>query len=639
MNLIKRLMVYLLIPAMVLSMIPQTVFAQEKVTSLLKYEVTQEMNEDKTEVTISLKVTDTENIQLEKATLPDGTEKTEDLSVVTYNVSENGKYDFKVNYVMDGTQQEETIPVEVSGLKEKDKLNTNENNANILQKVKSANSDKASPKNIKYIHLNSHDGDDNNDGLTEKSSVKTFAKAKSLIQDGDIILIDSYVEIMQDEIWNLKEFPNSKVQRNCSMNMIEINDKASLTLSNIRIDGSHYQGIIDDAFESIIRMGEPQGDATNSSVLVLNSGAILENNINSGGYGGAINANSYNKITINKGASIQNNGTVEKKEAPIYGGAINLENHSELIMNGGTISNNHAVTGGAVSVIASSMTMKGGSIINNSANNKNSFAGHYGGAICLRNYADISGAPAYEIKGETSFTMTNGTISGNEATYSSSNGDKGLGGAIASFADYTKGCESNPKIKINITGGNITENKAINGGAISAYFEATDVNISNANISNNEAVSQGGAIYGVFNSKINLENTVISKNKAAGGAGAYLYASEMTMKSGEISHNNASHYGGGIYIDSPAWNNKTATCTILGGAVKSNTATKGKGSDGIYQNSKLNIGEKALVNKDNDVYLPSNRVIDVIKPLKNITRKNSVSITSEDCVIEDAQNK
>ena len=42
---------------------------------------------------------------------------------------------------------------------------------------------------VKYIHLNSHDGDDKNDGLTEESSVKTFAKAKSLIQDGDIICL------------------------------------------------------------------------------------------------------------------------------------------------------------------------------------------------------------------------------------------------------------------------------------------------------------------------------------------------------------------------------------------------------------------------------------------------------------------
>lgn len=498
---------------------------------------------------------------------------------------------------------------------------------------------KEGERGVKYIHLNSHDGDDQNDGLTEQTSVKTFEKAKSLIQDGDIILIDSYVAINQDETWDLKEFPNSKVQRNCSTNMIVIGDKASLVLSNIRIDGSHYTGIIENGFESIIRMGTPQGNENNSSNLTLNSGTILENNINTRGYGGAINANSYNKITINNGAIIQNNGTIEKGEAPIYGGAINLENKSELIMNGGTISNNHAVTGGAVSIIASSMTMNGGSITNNSANNKDSFAGHYGGAICLRNYAGISGAPSYDIKGEASFTMTDGTISGNEATYRGSNGDNGLGGAIATLPDFTNGCESDPKITITITGGDIIGNTAINGGAISAYFAATDVTVSNANISNNEAKSQGGAIYNVFNASVNLTDTVISENKAAVGAGAYLHSSEMQMNSGELKENTAASEGGGIYIDSGSWNSQTAECTILGGTVSGNKADVGKGSDGIYQNSKLNIGEKALINKDNDVYLPSGRVIDVIKPLENITQEDCVSITSEDCVVEDEQTK
>ena len=641
MNLTKKLTAWFLTLVMVLGLIPQTVFAQETAASLLQYEVTQEVNEDKTEAMISIKFTETETIQLEKVTLPDGTEKVEDLSEVTYTVSENGKYDFKVNYVKDDTPQEETIPVEVSGLEEKKakEVSIDENNEAAKQKVDSTSSKEVNPKSIKYIHLNSHDGDDQNDGLTEESSVKTFAKAKSLLQDGDIILIDSYVAITQDETWDLKEFPNSKVQRNCSANMIVIGDKASLVLSNIRIDGSHHEGIVEKGFESIIRMGKQKGNENNSSNLTLNLGTILENNINTRGYGGAINANSYNKITINNGAIIQNNGTLERGKAPIYGGAINLENNSELIMNGGTIHNNHAVTGGAVSIIASSMIMNGGSITNNSANNKDSFAGHYGGAICLRNYAGISGAPSHNIEGEASFTMTDGTISGNEATYSSSNGDNGLGGAIATLPDFAHGHEHDLKITINITGGDIIGNTAINGGAISAYFDAVNVTVSNANISNNEAKSQGGAIYGVFNSKINLENTVISQNKASIGAGVYLHSSEMQMNSGDLKVNTATSAGGGIYIDNGSWNNKTAKCTILGGTISGNKANSGRGSDGIYQNSKLNIGEKASINKDNDVYLPSGRVIDVIKPLENITQENSVSITSEDCVVEDEQNK
>lgn len=119
MNLIKRVTVWLLALVMVLGMVPQTAFAEEKAASSLKYEIKKEVNEDKTETTISLEFAETETVRLEKVTLPDGTEKTEDLSVVTYIVSENGKYDFNVYYSADGAEQEETIPVEVAGLEKK----------------------------------------------------------------------------------------------------------------------------------------------------------------------------------------------------------------------------------------------------------------------------------------------------------------------------------------------------------------------------------------------------------------------------------------------------------------------------------------------------------------------------------------
>ena len=616
MNLTKKITTWLVALVMTLGLISQTVFAQEPADSALQYEVIQEINEDKTESTISIKIAETETIHLEKVTLPDGTDQTENLSEITYVTSQNGQLEFKVTYVMETTPYEETIPVKVSEIIGK---------TNLI------------PDGIKYIHLNSANGDDINDGLTVDTSVKTFEKAKSLMQDGDIILIDSFYDVLQNETWDLTEFPNSKVQRNCSAHMIEIADQVSLTLSNIRIDGSHAQGIFDTGFDSIIRMGEPLGTEANASSLILNSGAILENNINSGGYGGAINANSFNQITMNDGAVIQNNGTIEDEKGPIYGGAIELENGSNFTMNGGVISNNHAVTGGAVSIIAATMTMNGGSILNNSANNKETFEGHYGGAICLRNFAGISGAPAYDIQGEVSFTMTGGTISGNEATYKSANGDNGKGGAIATFADYTKGCEFEPKITIDIQGGNIIGNTAVYGGGISAYFKATDVSISNANISGNIALAQGGAIYNVFNANVDLTNSVIAQNKAPIGAGVYLYASTFNMHSGSINQNEASRYGGGVFIDYHAWRDETAVCTILGGSIHGNKAQLGKGSDGIYQNSTLNIGDHALIDKDNDVYLPSGRVIDVITPLTSISRDNSVSITSEDCVVEDEQ--
>lgn len=105
MNLIKRATVWLLAVVTVLGMIPQTVFAKEKAESSLAYEIEQKVNKEKTEATISLKFTETEAIQLEKVTLPDGTEKTEDLAVITHVVSENGKYEFKADYFLDARRR------------------------------------------------------------------------------------------------------------------------------------------------------------------------------------------------------------------------------------------------------------------------------------------------------------------------------------------------------------------------------------------------------------------------------------------------------------------------------------------------------------------------------------------------------
>ena len=89
----------------------------------------------------------------------------------------------------------------------------------------------------------------------------------------------------------------------------------------------------------------------------------------------------------------------------------------------------------------------------------------------------VGGDYSREIAGEASFTMNGGTISGNEATYQASNGDNGLGGAIATYPAFYAGYEKAPSIIITINKGDITDNKAINGGAISAYFEATDAYI------------------------------------------------------------------------------------------------------------------------------------------------------------------
>lgn len=116
MDLTKKITSWFLAVAMALGLISQTVFAQEPVASLLQYETTQQLNEEETEATISIKFIQSEEIQLEKVTLPDGTELTENLAEISYVAPENGHYEFKTNYSMNNTPQEEIIPVEVTEL-------------------------------------------------------------------------------------------------------------------------------------------------------------------------------------------------------------------------------------------------------------------------------------------------------------------------------------------------------------------------------------------------------------------------------------------------------------------------------------------------------------------------------------------
>ena len=107
------------------------------------------------------------------------------------------------------------------------------------------------------------------------------------------------------------------------------------------------------------------------------------------------------------------------------------------------------------------------------------------------------------------------------------------------------------------------------------------------------------------------------------------------MESGLINENKASKRGGGIFIANATYNGIESSCTILGGTIKENTITDDNvGSDGIYQGKTLNIGETVLIDKSNDVYLPSGKVINVIKPLESINRLYPVSITSEDKIVE-----
>lgn len=101
MRMTKRAAACFLILVMVLSLIPQAVFAKEVLVSPLHYEMSQRIHDDKMAATICLEFDKTNAVELEKVILPDGTEQINDLTIVNYDVFENGVYDFIVEYTLD----------------------------------------------------------------------------------------------------------------------------------------------------------------------------------------------------------------------------------------------------------------------------------------------------------------------------------------------------------------------------------------------------------------------------------------------------------------------------------------------------------------------------------------------------------
>ena len=180
------------------------------------------------------------------------------------------------------------------------------------------------------IYLDQINGDDTKDGLTQATAVKTIEKANELAESNktnDINLTSLY-KVTGTEVWDL----GGKTVHRHGLGgfMIELsNANASLTLNNVVLDGAEWDGTATHNVEtdSIIK-------AQHGGTIVLNSGAILQNN-KAAQFGSGIFANNGAKITMADGAVIRNN------------------------------TNRNYELGGGVAIIGSSMTMNDGLIANN----------------------------------------------------------------------------------------------------------------------------------------------------------------------------------------------------------------------------------------------------------------------------------
>ncbi|WP_290771333.1 immunoglobulin-like domain-containing protein [Anaerofustis sp.] len=550
MNLIKRLMVCLLVSAMVLSLIPQNALAKDEKASSLQYEVIQEISENKSESMISLKFTETEKVKLEKITLPDGTEKTEDLLNVTYTVFENGIYDFKVNYSMDGIEQDEAISVEVSEINEKisgeETVTVKESNQKSSLHVKN----KANISSKKTIEANSWnelktviESASTNEtvlisGKIEKSSTDSRIEIPSGVK---ITLVGTDVTFLRPSKSDVGEF--------------YVGDNSQLILQgNYIIEAKNYeQGKGTLAHANFVEVSE-KGTFSLDGILKANTSDGFFN----GQYGvkGLIycKGNMYisNKSSVSGWTIYDTTSMSDSRNA-----AVVLDGASaNLIMDGGEITGNYnigsnGVAGAAVQVHdGASFTMNDGSIHDNGIidNPKNNV--HYGSGV-------------FVCGGNSSFNMKGGTIKNN-------NGMVGAG-------VYVYGSK-NTKAYLDMTGGKIDYNNitnlgkyGCNGGGIYAKYadvkivgkETEKISISNNGTTDfgtsyNSVQSSGGGIY-VEQCTVNLNNIIIDNNTACGnnaqgGAGIWTEDSDVTINSGSISNNqggkhNQNVYGGALRVE------------------------------------------------------------------------------------------
>ncbi len=464
------------------------------------------------------------------------------------------------------------------------------------------------------IYLDQQNGADDNDGLSKTTAVKTIEKANELANEKNIqdICLSSFYTVTGTETWDL----GGKTLHRYKLGgyMIKLtNASASLTLSNVVIDGAATHAAETD---SIIK-------AANGGTIVLNSGAILQNN-KAAQFGSGILANNRVNITMEDGAIIRNN-TNRNYE---LGGGILIGNGSTFTMNGGEISGNTANGGGGVAIIGSTMVMNNGTISNNSTY-QTSGQGSYGAGVYVADYANSSGGDTLFTATPASFEMNGGKIIGNKAL--------DYGGGIVTFPQQSK------KITININNGEISGNKVTkgSGGAVAAFFGVTELNIKDGTLTENSARSYGGGVFLYDATNVTISGGTISENKASQGGGVYLWPTSAAKQTGGSIENNVANAGGGVC---------GGTYTMTGGVIKDNnnslteTARLSTLGDGVFVGTAFNLGNNAEISTNNDVYLvkgssipKEGRYINVISPYTGASTAKPIQIHSEDRTVENTE--
>jgi len=391
-------------------------------------------------------------------------------------------------------------------------------------------------------------GDDTNNGTSAETAVQTLEKAYEIAEDGNTIYLLSDIVLHQPTV---------------------LTGDKSVTIESASDDETHtitYASAtspkpIDEDY--MIKIGNEAGTPVQTQVVLANLVIDAETQDMR-----CLRVCSGASLTLDDGATVTNgraishDGTTGSND---WGGGIVVDGNATLTMEDGSeITNCSAEWGGAV-YVSGEMVINGGEISNNTAvgdiyeiNGVNRSASAHGGAImvraCKADYDTTYNEPAKLI-------MNRGEIKDNAATADAS----AFGGAIAILG--APGASDEPNV-FEMSGGLISDNHAVDGGAISAYIADNywqgnvEILISkDATIEENEVRRSGGAIYlnsnnaGNYTNKLEITGGTISENKAvnSGSKGGGIYLSGqgdlLYLVDGKIENNEAG-MGGAISINS-----------------------------------------------------------------------------------------
>jgi hypothetical protein len=411
------------------------------------------------------------------------------------------------------------------------------------------------------------EGNDINDGLSERSPLKTLGKAVELASEGEIKRI-TVIGILDNETEN-SGAETSFWETNSVFEIIDSGD-AVITIAGkpgaaATLRGSNSKRVIliygdsNICFENILITGgetDEEGGgifAGDGASIILAKGAVLSGNFAYEG-GGVFLESAY--LTLREDAAIIDNyistdegGGVLAIESTVYmednsqisgnlGGGLILVRSDGFMKDNAVIADNICeYNGGGVYVYHGDLSMWGNSQI------RGNEAGEDGGGIWVCGNLKIDG---------------NASISGNKAG--------GDGGGICLEGSYME-LQGNAKVTGNRSGDDgggihskggsvllseyalLADNEALCGGGLCIENHAIAVIRGSVEINGNRATGSsqgGGGICAGFRSVIQMTGGEVVNNVAVLGGGAYFEYSRFIFDGGSIA-DNRSEYGGGIY--------------------------------------------------------------------------------------------